>query len=336
MYGSGNGNMAQYGAHTQGGHQGYGNQGMYQGGGGQQGMNPNYGYEGGPPPPMIQSPLDAEIQVVLAEIHQEIAVLDQSEEWANALKNGRRLLLTEADRLEHNIDPEWLEVDINKPVKLVKKVLIPNFRHPGFNFVGKIIGPNGASLQLLAKTHKCRIFVLGRGSTKDRMREATMLASGDPMYAHFAGPLHVKIETIAPAHIAYQRVANVLAELNTILQPIRVDTTPGANQDGAKTEGGEEATEDNQTATAAPGSVGPKVPTSGIGAEGKTNMMASYGPPSGGETRSSGSQRGSGGSYGNRSGGGGHSAGGYQSRSGGGQRPGGGYNRGGYNRHAPY
>ena len=36
---------------------------MYQGG--QQGMNPNYGYEGGPPPPMIQSPLDAEIQVRL-------------------------------------------------------------------------------------------------------------------------------------------------------------------------------------------------------------------------------------------------------------------------------
>lgn len=40
----------------------------------------------------------------------------------------------EADRLEHNIDPEWLEVDINKPVKLVKKVLIPNFRHPGVGF----------------------------------------------------------------------------------------------------------------------------------------------------------------------------------------------------------
>lgn len=36
----------------------------------------------------------------------------------------------EANKLENNIDPEWLEVDINKPIKVTKKVLIPSFRHP--------------------------------------------------------------------------------------------------------------------------------------------------------------------------------------------------------------
>lgn len=145
---------------------------------------------------------------------------------------------SESDKLENNIDPEWLEVDIPKPIKVTKKVLIPNFRHPRvsfplfstekvsqkvkfqFNFVGKILGPKGASLQAMAKTYKCHIYVLGRGSTKDRNKEQELLSSGDPQYAHYGGPLHVKVETIAPAHIAYKRVAGVLEELNRILQPV--------------------------------------------------------------------------------------------------------------------
>lgn len=50
------------------------------------------------------------------------------------------------------------------------QILIPNFRHPHFNFVGKILGPKGASLQAMAKQFKCHIYVLGRGSTKDRAK----------------------------------------------------------------------------------------------------------------------------------------------------------------------
>lgn len=47
-----------------------------------------------------------------------------------------------------------------------------------------------------------------------------MLQSGDPQYAHYGGPLHVKVETIAPAHVAYQRIAGVLEQLSTTLQPV--------------------------------------------------------------------------------------------------------------------
>jgi hypothetical protein len=28
------------------------------------------------------------------------------------------------------MDPEWLEVDVPTPIKLVKKILIPIYRHP--------------------------------------------------------------------------------------------------------------------------------------------------------------------------------------------------------------
>ncbi|PIO77318.1 hypothetical protein TELCIR_00592 [Teladorsagia circumcincta] len=198
---------------------------------------------GGPGYDVAQSPLDAEVQVVIREIHNELGLFDASGEYGEQFKNARRLLAAESDKLENNIDPEWLEVDIPKPIKVTKKVLIPNFRHPRFNFVGKILGPKGASLQAMAKQHKCHIYVLGRGSTKDRNKEQELLNSGDPQYAHYGGPLHVKVETIAPAHIAYQRVAGVLEELNRILQPIREDTTPGHLKEGENGTGNSGPTE---------------------------------------------------------------------------------------------
>ncbi|CAJ0930413.1 unnamed protein product, partial [Mesorhabditis belari] len=178
------------------------------------------------------SPLDAEIQVVIREIHNELSVLDQSGDYGTQFRNARRLLTTEADRLENCIDPEWLEVDIPKPIRVTKKVLIPNFRHPHFNFVGKVIGPKGVTLQQLAKDHKCHIYVLGRGSTKDRVKEKELLDSGDPQYAHYGGPLHVKVETIAPANVAYSRVAGVLERLQELLQPIRGEDFPGGDEKG--------------------------------------------------------------------------------------------------------
>ncbi|KJH44671.1 hypothetical protein DICVIV_09318, partial [Dictyocaulus viviparus] len=231
------------------GFDGYGGPGGGFPGGGYGGGGYGGGY-GGPPPyggpgfDAAQSPLDAEVQVVIREIHNELGMFEASGEYGEQFKNARRLLAAESDKLENNIDPEWLEVDIPKPIKVTKKVLIPNFRHPRFNFVGKILGPKGASLQAMAKQHKCHIYVLGRGSTKDRNKEQELLNSGDPQYAHYGGPLHVKVETIAPAHVAYQRVAGVLEELNRILQPVREDTTPGhlkesENGNGGPTEGGD-------------------------------------------------------------------------------------------------
>lgn len=209
-----------------------GGYGMYPGGG---------GGGGGYPPQEMPSPLDAEIQAVLREIHSEISGLEVS---GDQFRNARRLLNSEKEKLENSIDPEWLEVDVAKPVKVCKKILVPIYRHPNFNFIGKVLGPKGATLQNLCKTHKCHIYILGRGSTKDREKEAELLASGDPQHAHFSGPLHVKVETVAPSYIAYGRVAAVIEELSRILQPIHEDTTPAHLKNG--TGGEEEKTEDDK------------------------------------------------------------------------------------------
>lgn len=48
--------------------------------------------------------------------------MEQGGEWGEQFKNAKRLLAAEADKLENSIDPEWLEVDISKPIKVSKKV----------------------------------------------------------------------------------------------------------------------------------------------------------------------------------------------------------------------
>ncbi|VDN50095.1 unnamed protein product [Dracunculus medinensis] len=203
-----------------------------------------------------QSPLEAEIQVVIRQIHNEQQLMEQGGEWGEQFKNAKRLLAAELDKLENSIDPEWLEVDIAKPIKVSKKVLIPSFRHPHFNFVGKILGPKGATLQAMAKQFKCHIYVLGRGSTKDRVKEEELMNSGDPQYAHYGGPLHVKVETIAPAHIAYQRIAGVLEVLATTLQPTRDETYEKMMAaQGGGTEGEKDAGEEDDSDKAGGGAM---------------------------------------------------------------------------------
>uniref|UniRef100_A0A1I7WRZ8 KH_dom_type_1 domain-containing protein n=1 Tax=Heterorhabditis bacteriophora TaxID=37862 RepID=A0A1I7WRZ8_HETBA len=164
---------------------------------------------GGPGGFDAQSPLDAEIQVT-----------SSNKDWLECLFNVNNLFLCRF--LIHIY------------------IYIYDALNSGlFNFVGKILGPKGASLQAMAKQYKCHIYVLGRGSTKDRNKEQELLSSGDPQYAHYGGPLHVKVETIAPAHVAYERVSGVLEELSRILQPVREDTTPAHLKEGENGGSGE-------------------------------------------------------------------------------------------------
>ncbi|CAK5095333.1 unnamed protein product [Meloidogyne enterolobii] len=212
-------------------------------------------------PADMSSPLDAEIQIVLREIHGEVQLLEQSGEYGEQFKNARRLLATEATKLENNIDPEWLEVDINKPIKVTKKILVPSFRHQKFNFVGKVLGPKGTTLQNIAKTYKCHVYILGRGSTRDRAKEQELLAGGDPQYAHYGGPLHVKVETTAPPAVAYQRVAGVLNVLSELLQPVKdthiegitTEPNPTKQDDDGEGSGGDGGDGDKKNGADSPG-----------------------------------------------------------------------------------
>lgn len=72
------------------------------------------------------------------------------------------------------------------------KVSIPTARYPTTNFVGRLLGPRGLSLQSLERSTSTRIMIRGRGSVR-KDREASV--RGKPGWEHvFSDPLHVVIE----------------------------------------------------------------------------------------------------------------------------------------------
>ncbi|KAH7730457.1 KH domain-containing protein [Aphelenchoides avenae] len=174
-------------------------------------------------------PRDIGAQAALQQMTAELNAL-------RAVTNGhlytqaQRLLVNEIDKLRKNlanINPEWLDVDIQQPIKLVQKVLIPKNRYPHFNFIGKILGYKGQTMRNITAKFGCKILIQGAGSTRDRAKELQLLNSGDRVYEHYCGPLHVRVEIIAPPTTAYGRMAGVLDVLSRLLKPIRNDIIEG-------------------------------------------------------------------------------------------------------------
>lgn len=46
------------------------------------------------------------------------------------------------------------------------KIRIPVEEFPGYNFIGRLLGPRGATLKNLETSSKCRLFIRGRGSLR--------------------------------------------------------------------------------------------------------------------------------------------------------------------------
>ena len=106
-------------------------------------------------------------------------------------------------------------------VVVSEKVFFPINEYPGYNFVGKLLGPKGSNLKALVTSTKSRISILGKGSTKDKVREEELSKSDDPEHAHFKEPLHVIISVKAPKIVAHRRIAAALKELNHYMVPQR-------------------------------------------------------------------------------------------------------------------
>lgn len=72
------------------------------------------------------------------------------------------------------------------------KLRVPAEKYPDYNFVGRLLGPRGATLKRLERDTGCRIMIRGKGSIrKDKEAEVR----GKPGWEHvFHEPLHVVIE----------------------------------------------------------------------------------------------------------------------------------------------
>ncbi|CAK5076397.1 unnamed protein product [Meloidogyne enterolobii] len=154
------------------------------------------------------------------EMRQETNFINSLDDPINVnLNHSKRLLNAEISRLEESYNTEWLELD-NKRIKICRYVLVPTYRYPKINFVGRLIGVKGLTLQKICKKYKCSLSIQGAHSTKDRTQEIELLTSGDPRYAHFAGPLHVRVDVYSVPHIAHMRMAAVLNLLHKAFIPV--------------------------------------------------------------------------------------------------------------------
>ncbi|KAK6323873.1 hypothetical protein J4Q44_G00062120 [Coregonus suidteri] len=128
---------------------------------------------------------------------------------------------TEIEKLQKDEEKEekFIDVVINKNMKLGQKVLIPVKQFPKFNFVGKLLGPRGNSLKRLQEDTLTKMSILGKGSMRDKEKEEELRKSGEAKYQHLNEDLHVLIEVFAPPAEAYNRMGHALEEIKKFLIP---------------------------------------------------------------------------------------------------------------------
>ncbi|KAM9320801.1 KH domain-containing, RNA-binding, signal transduction-associated protein 1 [Gastrophryne carolinensis] len=139
------------------------------------------------------------------------------------------LLDSEIDRLKKGGEPKkedadpYLDLFSHKNIKLKERVLIPVKVYPKFNFVGKILGPQGNTIKRLQEETGAKISVLGKGSMRDKAKEEELRKGGDPKYCHLNMDLHVFIEVFGPPCEAYTRMAHAMEEVKKFLVPDMMD-----------------------------------------------------------------------------------------------------------------
>ncbi|MGH0158927.1 UNVERIFIED_CONTAM: hypothetical protein FKN15_053655 [Acipenser sinensis] len=118
-------------------------------------------------------------------------------------------------------EKDSLDSSFTHAMKLIsagKLVLSEGFRL-NFNFVGKILGPQGNTIKRLQEETGAKISVLGKGSMRDKAKEEGLRKGGEPKYAHLSMELHVFLEVFAPAPEAYSRMAHAMEEVKKFLIP---------------------------------------------------------------------------------------------------------------------
>uniref|UniRef100_A0A0N4ZH97 KH domain-containing protein n=1 Tax=Parastrongyloides trichosuri TaxID=131310 RepID=A0A0N4ZH97_PARTI len=165
----------------------------------------------------IRLHLEQEIISTKEQIKREISILEQSGGYGLQFANAKRLLCDELNNLNIKIEPEWLEITDEKPIKIVKKIIVPSSENSKIDYVDRLKGPKGLSLEALSRKFRCNITLLGSGSTKDPSTEEILRRTGDPQYAHYFIPMHLKIEITATPDEAYSQIGNVIKVLKKVL-----------------------------------------------------------------------------------------------------------------------
>lgn len=129
-----------------------------------------------------------------------------------------KLLDKEIDRIESGFETDkFIELHQN-PAKVEFRVRLPVKEYPQANFVGRIVGPSGATIKDLQATSGVRIAVFGKGSIKDKAKEEELRKQGGK-YAHLNHDLHVHLYATGNAVSCYKRIALAMELIEPLLSP---------------------------------------------------------------------------------------------------------------------
>ncbi|KAM7321207.1 hypothetical protein ACRRTK_019299 [Alexandromys fortis] len=87
----------------------------------------------------------------------------------------------------------------------------------------KTLGPQGNTIKRLQEETGAKIYVLGKGSMRDKAKVEELRKSGDPKYAHLNMDLPVFIKVFGPPYEAYALTAHAMEEVKKFLVPDIVD-----------------------------------------------------------------------------------------------------------------
>ncbi|XP_064490976.1 KH domain-containing, RNA-binding, signal transduction-associated protein 1 isoform X2 [Pseudopipra pipra] len=159
----------------------------------------------------------------LPELMAEKDSLDPSFTHAMQLLTAEIEKIQKGETTKKEEEENYLDLFSHKNMKLKERVLIPVKQYPKFNFVGKILGPQGNTIKRLQEETGAKISVLGKGSMRDKAREEELRKGGDPKYAHLNMDLHVFIEVFGPPCEAYALMAHAMEEVKKFLVPDMMD-----------------------------------------------------------------------------------------------------------------
>ncbi|XP_068028738.1 KH domain-containing, RNA-binding, signal transduction-associated protein 1 [Anomalospiza imberbis] len=159
----------------------------------------------------------------LPELMAEKDSLDPSFTHAMQLLTAEIEKIQKGEATKKDEEENYLDLFSHKNMKLKERVLIPVKQYPKFNFVGKILGPQGNTIKRLQEETGAKISVLGKGSMRDKAKEEELRKGGDPKYAHLNMDLHVFIEVFGPPCEAYALMAHAMEEVKKFLVPDMMD-----------------------------------------------------------------------------------------------------------------
>jgi len=166
------------------------------------------------------------------ELEGELKITDPS-------SHASRLVAQEIERLEKGGEDEkkerppipLIELHNDRPQKLAVKIRVPVKEHPRYNFVGKLLGPKGATLKELQQQTACKMAIMGKGSMRDKDKEEELRKEGGK-YAHLNEDLHVLVDCYSEPADGYQRLAAAVVEIRKFLIPEIADEMYGGGDMG--------------------------------------------------------------------------------------------------------